>query len=65
MSGVHFNAIFNFNKAVRDFMCEHRVSMIRYFVNAMLIIIENFKNNIDVIACYSLSNLFDIVSIAA
>ena len=65
ISGVHINVVLNFNKAVRDFMCEQRVSMIRYFVNAMLIIIENFKNNIDVIACYSLSNLFDIVSIAA
>jgi len=39
MLGVHFNAVFNFNKAVRDSMCENRVSMIRYFVNAMLIII--------------------------
>ena len=41
MLGVHFNAVFDFDKDVGDSVCEHRVSVIRYFFNAMLIIIEN------------------------
>lgn len=41
MSSVHFNAVFDFDKDVGDSVCENRVSMIGYFVNVMLIIIEN------------------------